>query len=49
VERDEPLRRELADFVRAVRDNAPPLVDGDAGRRALALAAQIAEKMESVV
>ena len=49
VERDEPLRRELADFVRAVRDNTPPLVDGDAGRRALALAAQIAEKMESVV
>jgi predicted dehydrogenase len=49
VERDEPLRLELADFVRAVRDGAPPLVDGDAGRQALALAAAIAEKMESVV
>ena len=49
VERDEPLRRELADFVRAVRDRVPPLVDGQAGKRALALAAQIAEKMESVV
>ena len=48
VERDEPLRRELADFVRAVRDGTPPLVDGDAGRRALVLAGQIAEKMESV-
>jgi predicted dehydrogenase len=48
VERDEPLRRELADFVRAVRDGTPPLVDGDAGRRALVLAARIAEKMESV-
>ena len=48
VERDEPLRRELADFVRAVRDRSAPLVDGEAGRRALALAAEIAEKMECV-
>ena len=48
VERDEPLRRELADFVKAVRDRSAPLVDGEAGRRALALAADIASKMESV-
>jgi predicted dehydrogenase len=48
VERDEPLRRELGDFVRALRDGSAPLVDGEAGRRALALAAEIAEKMESV-
>ena len=48
VERDEPLRRELADFVKAVRDQTAPLVDGEAGRRALALAAEIADKMESV-
>jgi predicted dehydrogenase len=48
VERDEPLRRELADFVKAVRDRTAPLVDGEAGRRALALAAEIADKMESV-
>ena len=48
VERDEPLRRELADFVRAARDRSAPLVDGEAGRRALALAAEIADKMESV-
>ena len=48
VTRDEPLRRELADFVRAVRERSAPLVDGDAGRRALALATRIAEKMESV-
>ena len=46
VKRDEPLRRELADFVRAVRDKRRPLVDGEAGRRALALAQAIAEKME---
>lgn len=48
VQRDEPLRRELADFVRAARDKSAPLVDGDAGRRALALATRVAEKMESV-
>jgi predicted dehydrogenase len=49
VTRDEPLRRELADFVRAAGDGSAPLVDGDAGRRALALATRIAEKMESVI
>jgi predicted dehydrogenase len=48
VERDEPLRRELADFVRAVRTGSTPLVDGEAGRRALDLATRIAERMESV-
>jgi predicted dehydrogenase len=48
VERDEPLRRELADFVRAVRTRGTPLVDGAAGRRALELATRIAEKMETV-
>ena len=49
VEKDEPLRRELADFVAAVREKRRPLVDGHAGRAALALATRIAEKMESVV
>lgn len=49
VARDEPLRRELVDFIRAARDRTKPLVDGEAGRRALALASQIAEKMESAV
>ncbi len=48
VERDEPLRRELADFVGAVREQRAPVVDGAAGRRALELATRIAEKMESV-
>jgi len=48
VEKDEPLRRELADFVRAARERSKPLVDGEAGRAALALATRIAEKMESV-
>jgi predicted dehydrogenase len=49
VERDEPLRRELVDFVRAVRERGRPLVDGEAGRRALVLAAKIAERMESAL
>ena len=48
VERDEPLRLELADFVNAARGKTRPVVDGDAGRRALALATRVAEKMESV-
>jgi predicted dehydrogenase len=48
VQSDEPLRRELDDFVRATRDQRTPLVDGPAGRRALALATAIADKMESV-
>ena len=47
VERDEPLRRELADFVAAAGKKTAPLVDGDAGRRALELATRIADKMES--
>ncbi len=48
VTREEPLKRELEDFVRAVRDRRRPLVNGDDGRRALALAQAIAEKMETV-
>ena len=45
VARDEPLRRELADFINAVRTKTTPLVDGDAGRRALALATRVADAM----
>jgi predicted dehydrogenase len=48
VQRDEPLRRELEDFVRAARNRSTPLVDGAAGRRALVLATQIADRMETV-
>jgi predicted dehydrogenase len=43
VERDEPLRRELADFVDAVRNSRAPRVTGQAGRAALALATRVAE------
>ncbi len=38
----EPLRLELESFLNAVRDRSQPVVDGAAGRRALALALEIA-------
>jgi predicted dehydrogenase len=45
VVQEEPLHRELADFVDAVRHKRAPAVSGNEGRRALALAQQIADKM----
>ncbi|HEY5618413.1 MAG TPA: Gfo/Idh/MocA family oxidoreductase [Vicinamibacterales bacterium] len=42
IETDEPLRRELDDFVAAIRDRRPPTVTGHDGRAALALATRIA-------
>jgi predicted dehydrogenase len=45
VANEEPLTRELADFVDAVRSRRAPLVTGEAGRRALGLAQQITDKM----
>jgi len=42
---EEPLERELEDFVDAVRSRRPPRVSGDQGRRALDLAQQIADRM----
>ncbi len=47
VEGEEPLKRELQDFVDAIRQARQPRVDGAQGRRALALAQQIADKMSS--
>jgi predicted dehydrogenase len=47
VQRDEPLRAELADFVGAVRDRREPGVSGRAGRDALELATKVAEAMEA--
>jgi predicted dehydrogenase len=45
VERDEPLRRELADFVGAIRERRPPGVTGAQGRAALVLANEIVSRM----
>lgn len=47
VERDEPLKRELEDFVAAVRDGRQAGVTGDQGRAALVLANEIVAKMEA--
>ena len=47
VASEEPLKRELADFVDAITSRRAPLVTGEQGRRALALATQITEKMGS--
>ena len=46
VPREEPLRKELEDFVDAVRTGRAPGVTGQDGRAALALATRVAEKME---
>lgn len=46
VEKDEPLAREMADFVRCVRERGTPLVSGDAGREALVLAVGVQQAIE---
>jgi predicted dehydrogenase len=45
VNNEEPLKRELADFVDAVVSRRAPLVDGHQGRRALELAKRITDRM----
>ena len=49
VSKDEPLRRELADFVEAARTGRAPEVSAQAGRAALVLATRIAEQMEAAI
>ncbi len=43
---ERPLQAELASFLACVRDGRPPEVDGQAGRRALALADRIVAEIE---
>jgi len=45
VPNEEPLKRELADFIGAIAGRRAPVVTGEAGRRALALAQEIVDKM----
>jgi predicted dehydrogenase len=47
VASEEPLKRELADFVDAVVSRRAPTVTGGEGRRALAVAQQITEKIRA--
>ena len=44
---DEPLKRELTDFVQAVREGRAPAVTAAAGRDALTLATRIADAMQA--
>jgi predicted dehydrogenase len=46
VSGEEPLKRELEDFVAAVRDRRAPAVTGEQGRSALALAIRIVDLMK---
>jgi predicted dehydrogenase len=48
VVNEEPLKRELVDFLDAVKNNRAPVVDGVQGRRALALATEITRQMGTV-
>jgi predicted dehydrogenase len=47
VVNEEPLKRELVDFVDAVRSGRDPIVTGVQGRRALSLAQQIVDRMSA--
>lgn len=49
VAREEPLKRELADFVAAARERRAPGVTGEDGRRALVLAQRITDAMSNSV
>ncbi len=48
VQQEEPLKRELEDFIDAVRTRRPPVVTGEDGRRALALAEDVTSRMTTV-
>lgn len=45
IEHEEPLRREMIDFITAARTGAEPAVTGEQGRRALEVATRIVETM----
>jgi predicted dehydrogenase len=49
IDNEEPLKRELADFIDAVRTRREPGVPGRAGREALALATKVAQAMEATL
>jgi predicted dehydrogenase len=46
VVKNEPLEAEISDFIHAVETRTAPMVDGEQGRNALALATQILTKIE---
>ena len=48
VVNEEPLKRELSDFLDAIKSKRAPMVDGAQGRRALALATEITKQMNEL-
>ena len=48
ITKDEPLKLELEHFVECVREQQKPLVDGEAGQRALELAFEITRQIQDV-
>jgi predicted dehydrogenase len=46
VQKYEPLRAQIESFLRCVREKAKPLIDGQQGRRALALALEVMQKIQ---
>jgi len=49
VEKKEPLRAELESFLACVRDRSRPVVAGEDGLAAVALAVRVAEAIEQSV
>ena len=49
VQNEEPLKRELEDFVDAIRSDRAPLVTGEQGHRALGLAQKIADGISATM
>lgn len=47
VPEEEPLRREIEDFIRAIRDGTPPVVDGDRALKALQALDMVARSLET--
>ena len=47
IAQEEPLKRELDDFVAAIREHRAPSVTGEQGRAALRLAERVVERMET--
>ncbi|MFH1046391.1 MAG: Gfo/Idh/MocA family oxidoreductase [Candidatus Omnitrophota bacterium] len=47
IKKERPLQKELDAFVQCVKEQKPPIVSGQQGRDALAIACEIVEKIES--
>jgi predicted dehydrogenase len=47
IKKEKPLQKELRSFIQCVKEKKPPLVSGQQGRDALAIASEILEKIKS--